>query len=51
MLFGKGAHLSHLRLIGAWAFFHIMDAEKLVHTSWERMVCGFSQNKSNSLGI
>ena len=45
MLNGEGVDLSHLRLIGAWALFHIMDANKLGHTSWEKMVCRLSQNK------
>ena len=48
LLYGKDADLSHLRMIGARAFVHIKDANKLGHTSWEGMMCGFSQNESNS---
>ena len=47
MLYGKDADRSHLRIIGARAFVHIKDANKLGHTSWEGMVYGFSQNESN----
>ena len=43
MLYGKDADLSHLRII--------KDAKKLGHTSWEGMVRGFSQSKSNSFRI
>ena len=42
MLNGKDADLSHLGIIGARAFVDIKDTYKLGHTSWERMVCGFS---------
>ena len=51
LLYGKNADLLRLKLIGERAFVHIKDANKLGHTSWEGMVCGFSQNESNSLRI
>ncbi|CAM9689341.1 unnamed protein product, partial [Ascophyllum nodosum] len=48
VLYGKEADLSHLKIIGSRAFVHIKDSTKLGHTSWEGMVCGFSENESNS---
>ena len=51
ILYGKDADLPHLRIIGARAFVHIKDANKLGHTSGEGMMCGFSQNESNSFCI
>ena len=48
VLYGKDADCSHPRIIGARAFVHIQDVNKLGHTSWEGMVCGVSQNGSNS---
>ena len=50
-LYGKDADLSHLKIIGARAFVHIKNSNKLGHTSWERMVCGFSETESNSYRI
>ena len=50
-LYGKDADLSHLEIIGAKAFIHIENPSKLDHTSWERMVCGFRETKSNSYRI
>ena len=46
-LYGKDADLSHLKIIGARAFVHIENTSKLGHTSWEGMVCGFTETKSN----
>ena len=48
LLRSKDADLSHLRIIGAREFVHIKDVNTLGHTSWEGMLCGFSQNESNS---
>ena len=47
-LYGKDADLPHLKIIGARAFVHITNSNKLGHTSWEGMVCGFSETKSDS---
>ena len=47
-LHGKDAVLSHLKIIGARAFVYIKNPNKLGHTSWEGMVCGFSETESNS---
>ena len=47
-LYGKNADLSHLKIIGARAFVHMKNPNKLGHTSWEGMVCGFSETESNS---
>ena len=46
-LYGKEADLSHLRIISARAFIHIRNPNKLGHTSWERIVCSFSEIESN----
>ena len=50
-LYGKDADLSHLKIIGARAFVHINIPNKLGHTSWEGMVCYFSETESNSYRI
>ena len=50
-LYRKDADLSHLKIIGARAFLHIKNPNKLGHTSWERMVCSFSETESNSYRI
>ena len=50
-LCGKDADLSHLKIIDARAFVHIKNPNKLGHTSWEGMVCGFSETESNSYRI
>ena len=47
-LYGNDADLSHLKLIGARAFVHIKNPNKLGHTSWEGMVCGFNETVSTS---
>ena len=47
----KDADLSHLKIIGARAFIRIKNSNKLGHTSWEGMVCGFSETESNSYRI
>ena len=47
-LYGKDADLFHHKIIGARAFVHIKNSNKLGHTSWEGMVCGFSETESNS---
>ena len=47
-LYGKDADLSHLKIIGARASVHIKNPNKLGHTSWEGIVCGFSETESNS---
>ena len=50
-LYGKNAYLSHLKIIGARAFVPIKSPNKLGHTSWEGMGCGFGQTESNSYRI
>ena len=50
-LYGKDADLSHLKIISARAFVYIKKTNKLGHTSWEGMVCGFSETESNSYCI
>ena len=50
-LYGKDANLSHLKIIGARAFVRIKNPNKLGHTSWEGMVCGFSETESSSYRI
>ena len=50
-LYGKDADLSHFKIIGARAFVHIKNPNKLGHKSWEGMVCGFSETESNSYRI
>ena len=47
-LYGKDADLSYLNIIGERAFVYIEIPNKLGHTSWEGMVCGFSKTVSNS---
>ena len=47
MFYCKDVELSHLRIIGARAFVHTKDANKLDHTLGVR----FSQNESNSFPI
>ena len=51
VLYGREADLSHLKIIGSRAFVHINDSTKLGHTSWEGMVCSFSENESNSYRV
>ena len=46
-LYGKHAVLFHLKIIDARAFVHIKNPNKLGHTSWEGMVCGFSETMSS----
>ena len=50
-LYGKDADLSHLKIIGARAFVHIKNPNKLGHTLWQGMVCGFNETESNSYRI
>ena len=50
-LYGKDADFSHLQIIGARAFVHIRNPNKLGHKLWEEMVCGFSKIESNSYRI
>ena len=50
-LYRKDADLSHLKIISVRAFVHIKNSNKLGHKSWEGMVCGFSETKSNSSRI
>ena len=50
-LYGKDADLSHLKIIGARAFVHAKNPNKLEHVSWEGMVGGFSETESNSYRI
>ena len=50
-LYRKDADLSHLKIIGARVFVHIENPNKLGHTSWEGMVCGFSETENNSYRI
>ena len=47
-LYRKDADLSHLKIIGARVFVHIENPNELGHTSWEGMVCGFSETENNS---
>ena len=51
VLYGKGADLSHLKIIEARASVHIKEPTKLCHRSWERMVCGFIEKYSNSYRV
>ena len=50
-LYGKEANLSHLRIIGARAFVHIMDDKKLEPKSWGKMLCGFSEDETLSYRV
>ena len=50
-LYRKDADFSHLEIIGARAFVHIKNLSKLGHTSWQGMVCGFSEIESNSYRV
>ena len=50
-LYGKNAHLSRLKIIGTRAFVPFKNPNKLGHTSWEGMVCGFGETESNSYRI
>ena len=50
-LYARHADLSHLKIIGARAFVHIKNMNKLGHTLWEGMVGGFSETESNSYRI
>ena len=50
-LYDKEAILSHLKAIGARAFVHIKDAEKLDPKSWEGILCGFSEKEAISCQI
>ena len=47
VLYGKDTDLSHLNNIGSMAFVHIKDPTKLRYTSWEGMVCDFSETEGN----
>ena len=49
MLYGKNGDLLPLRVIGARGFVRIKDVNKLGHTSWKGMACGFSQTESKRL--
>ena len=49
--YGKNADLSLLKIIGARASVHIKSPNKLGQTSWEGMMCGFSETESNSYRI
>ena len=44
-------YLSHLKNIGARSFVHIKSTNRLGHTSWEGMLCVFSETESNSYRI
>ena len=46
-IYRKDANLSHLKIVGARAFVHIKNPNKLDHTLWEGMMCGFSETESN----
>ena len=50
-LYGKETNLSHLKITGARAFVHIKDAKKLEPKSWERMLCGFSEDEALSYRV
>ena len=50
-LYEKDADLSHLKITGVRAFVHIKTPNKLGHTSWEGMMCGFSEAKRESYRI
>ena len=50
-LYGKDADIFHLKIIGARVFVHIKNSNKLSYTSWDEMVCGFSEAASNSYRI
>ena len=50
-LYGKDADPSHLKIIGTRAFVYIKTPNKVGHTSWEGVVCGFSETESNFYGI
>ena len=50
-LYGKEANLSHLKIIGARAFVHIMDDKKLEPKSWGKMLCGFSEDETLSYRV
>ena len=42
-LYGKDAHLGHLRAIGAWAFVHVeTHTKRLEHRAWEGRLVGYS---------
>ena len=50
-LYGKEANLSHLKIIGARAFVHIKDAQKMEPKSWEGMLCGLSEKEALSYRV
>ena len=50
-LYGKDADLSHVKIIGARAFVHIKNPNKLGPTSWEGVVGDFNETESNSYRI
>ena len=50
-LYGKDADLYHLKIIGAKVSVRIKNPDKLGHTSWEGIVCGFSETERNSYRI
>ena len=47
----KDADLSHLKTVDARAFVHIKNPNMLSHTSWKRIVYGFSETESNSYRV
>ena len=49
--YGKDAGLSYLKIIDVRDFVHIKSPNKLGHTSWEGIVCGFSETENNSYRI
>ena len=50
---GKSYNLAHpsIKIISVRAFVHIQTSNKRGHTSWEGMVCDFSEIESNSYRI
>ena len=50
-LYEEAADLSNFKIIGARAFVHIKNPNKLGHTSWKGVVCGFSKTESKSYRI
>ena len=46
-LYRKDADLSHLKIIGTRAFVYLRNPNKLGHTSWEGIVCGFNETEGN----
>ena len=50
-LYGEETNLLHLKIIGARAFIHTKDANKLEPKSWEGMLCGFRKNEALSYRV